>query len=77
MSGAASTGYATDGQALDWSAHDNCAHIPNAETIAAMEETEEIIRQIRAGEYAGLTYSSFAELLAELDAELHEEARGV
>jgi len=31
---------------LDWSAHENCEHIPNAETIASFEETEEMLRKI-------------------------------
>ena len=61
MSGTASTSYVTDGQVFDCSAHDNCAHIPNEETIAAMEETEKIIRQIRAGENAGPTYTADGE----------------
>lgn len=59
--------------ALDWSIHDNCDHIPNAETIAAMEETEEIIRKIKTGEHSGSTYNSFAEILAEIDAEIEAE----
>jgi len=58
---------------LDWSAHENCKHIPNAETIAAIEETEEIIRNMRAGTDTSPTYSCFAEILAEIDAELEAE----
>ncbi|MCL2016943.1 MAG: hypothetical protein FWG68_11925 [Defluviitaleaceae bacterium] len=60
-------------QNWDWSAHNNCQHIPNAETIAAMEETEEILRKIRAGEYSGPSYDSFEEMLAEIDAEIAAE----
>ena len=48
------------------------SHTPNAETIAAFEETEEIIKRIEAGEKVR-TYSSFAELLAEIDAEIETE----
>ena len=61
----------------DWSVHDNCAHIPNAETIAALEETEEIIRKIKTGEYAEPSYTCFAELLAEIDTEIETEASAV
>ena len=61
----------------DWSAHDNCAHIPNAETIAAIEETEEIIRKIKAGTDTSPSYTCFAELLAEIDAELEEEGYAI
>ncbi|MCL1987140.1 MAG: hypothetical protein FWG64_04120 [Firmicutes bacterium] len=59
-------------QDWDWSAHNNCQHIPNAETIAAMEETEEILRKIRAGEHTP-RYDSFEEMLAEVDAEIAAE----
>ena len=52
-------GATMDDHALDWSAHDNCTHIPNAETIAAMEETEEIIRQIKAGTRKPMTLEEF------------------
>ena len=61
-----------DYKSLDWSAHDNCDHIPNAETIAAMEETEEMIRKIKAGEHVP-RYNSFAEILAEVEAEIEAE----
>ena len=30
--------------------HDNRPHIPNAETLAAMTETDEFFRRIKAGE---------------------------
>ena len=56
----------------DWSAHYNCEHVPNAETIAAFEETEEIIRRIRAGEYVR-TYANHAELVAEILLEMQNE----
>jgi len=45
----------------------------NDETKAAFEETEEIIRQMKAGEYAGPTYNNFAEILAEIDEEIEAE----
>ena len=48
----------------DWSAHDNCEHIPNAETIAAFEEAEQIIRDIKAG--VRKPFNSVAELMADL-----------
>ena len=55
----------------DWSAHDNCEHIPNAETIAAFEETEEIVKRIRSGDYSGcMTYEEFlADLYSDDDDE--------
>ena len=59
-----------DDKLLDWSAHYNCAHVPNAETIAAMEETEEIIRQIKAGERQLKTLEDF---LAEMHSWLEED----
>ena len=43
-------------------------HNPNAETIAAMEETEQIIRDPNRKRY-----SSFKELLNEIDAEIEAE----
>ncbi|MCL2357008.1 MAG: hypothetical protein FWC70_07610 [Defluviitaleaceae bacterium] len=46
--------------------------VPNAETIAAIEETEEMIKKIETGEHVP-RYSSFAELLAEVDAEIEAE----
>ena len=55
----------------DWSAHDNCAHVPNADTIAALEETEEIILSIKAG--IRRPYKNFAEIVAEIKAELETE----
>ena len=61
----------------DWSAHENCDHIPNAETIAAFEETEEIIRRVKSGEYSGPSYKRFADLLAEIDEEIEAEARAL
>ena len=47
----------------------------NEETLQAFEETEEIIRQIEAGEKVP-RYSSFSELLAEIDDEIEEENNG-
>ena len=52
-----------------WHAHNTSEHIPNAETLEAFAETEEIIRKIRAGEYVK-TYSSFQEILDEIDDEI-------
>ena len=52
-----------------WHAHNTSEHIPNAETLEAFAETEEIIRKIRAGEYVK-TYSSFQEILDEIDEEI-------
>ena len=57
---------------LDWSAHDNCDHVPNAESIATMQECEEIIRQIEAGERTP-KFNSVAELMADLMAEDDED----
>ena len=56
---------------LDWSAHDNCAHIPNAETIAVMEEMEEMVRKIRAGDRSGCM--TFEEYIAEKRRWLEED----
>jgi len=42
--------------------------IPNAETLEAMEETEQLLCDPNAK-----TYASFAELLAEVDAEIEAE----
>ena len=56
---------------LDWSVHDNCEHIPNAETIAAMEETEEIIKRIKAGDRTGCM--TLEEFLAEQHRWLEED----
>jgi len=36
-----------------WHAHNTCEHIPNKETLEAFAETEEIIKQIRAGDLTG------------------------
>jgi len=52
-------GIVMDNNVVDWSAHNNCDHIPNAETIEAMEETEEIIRQIKAGIRKPMTLEEF------------------
>ena len=57
-----------------WHAHNASEHIPNAETLEAFAETEEIIRKIKAGEYVK-TYSSAKEMLDELLAEIDEELR--
>ena len=43
----------------DWSAHDNCDHIPNAETIAAFEETEDILRKIKEGKLKPLSWEEY------------------
>ena len=56
----------------DWTAHDNCEHIPNAETIAAMIETDEMFRQFESGERVP-RYNNFAEILAEIEAEIEAE----
>jgi len=45
--------YTMENKLLDWSAYENCEHIPNDGTIATIEETEEIIKRIRAGDYSG------------------------
>ncbi|MCL1995782.1 MAG: hypothetical protein FWG63_06215 [Defluviitaleaceae bacterium] len=55
-----------------WHAHNTCEHIPNAETLAAFAETEEIINKIRTGEYVP-TYSSFEEMVIEIYSELEAE----
>ena len=55
----------------NWSAHENCEHIPNAETIAAFEEAEQIIRDIKAG--VRKPYNNFAEILAEIETEIEAE----
>jgi len=47
-------------------------HNPNAETIAAMEETEQIIHDTNRKHY-----SSFKELIAEIDAEIEAEQDNV
>ena len=39
-----------DNELRNRSAHDNCSHIPNAETLAAMKEGAEHLRQLKAGE---------------------------
>ena len=41
---------------------------PNAETLAAMEETDEIIRKIKFGEITPM-YHNVAELMADLESE--------
>ena len=56
----------------DWSAHENCEHIPNADTIAAFEETAELVKKIRSGEYVR-TYDSHAELVSEIMLEMQRE----
>ncbi|MDR2168311.1 MAG: hypothetical protein LBE35_10775, partial [Clostridiales bacterium] len=48
----------------------------NAETQAAFAETEEMIRKIKAGEYVP-RYSSFKDILAEIDAEIAAEDGGL
>ena len=45
-----------------------CREIPNAETIAAMEEAE----LIAAGKLSAKSYSSFAELVADLDSDIEQ-----
>ena len=53
--------------------------ITNPETLAAFEETEEILRQIKTGERVPMYNSAtemLDELLAEIDAELKEEVDG-
>ena len=34
----------------DWSSHDTRPHIPNAETLVAMKEADEHLRQLESGE---------------------------
>jgi len=34
----------------DWSLHDDRPHIPNAETIVAIEENKEFFRKLKEGE---------------------------
>ena len=58
-----------------WHAHNTCDHIPNAETLAAFAETEEIIRKIKAGEYVP-RYNSYEEMVAEIYAEIEAEENG-
>ena len=48
---------------LDWTAHNNCAHIPNAETIAAMEEADEIIKKAKKEQNSSLSLNEFFEEL--------------
>ena len=50
---------------LDWSAHDNCDHVPNAETIAAIRESNEHLRQLEAGEIQS-RFSNAADFLVSL-----------
>jgi len=57
-----------DYQFLDWAAHNNCAHIPNTETIAAFEEAERILKDPHAK-----TFHSIAELMADLLSEDDDE----
>ena len=45
----------------------------NNETIAAMEETEVLIRKIKAGEHVP-RYNNFSEILAEIEAENNAKA---
>jgi len=48
---------------LDWTAHNSCAHIPNAETIAAMEEADRIVADPNRKRF-----KSVAEIIADLEA---------
>ena len=50
-----------------WHAHNTCAHIPNARLQAALDESDEIIRQIKAGER--VPFDSVEEFLADLYSE--------
>ena len=55
-----------------WHAHNTCEHIPNKETLEAFAETEEIIRQIRAGDRTGCM--TLEEFLAEMHSWLEEDS---
>ena len=54
---------------LDWTEHNNCAHIPNAETIAAIEETEQLINALKNGEKPEnlCVFKSVEDMFKELD----------
>jgi len=54
--------------------HDNCPHIPNAETLAALKEAEEHLRQLEAGEIQP-RFNNIAEFFNSLD-ELFEGYMG-
>ena len=53
----------------DWTAHDNCEHIPNAEAVAAMIETDEMFKQFESGESAP-RYNSYREMMDKLLSEI-------
>jgi hypothetical protein len=61
-----------DNQQTDWTAHDNCEHIPNAVTLAAMREADEHIRQLEAGEIQS-RFNNLAEFFVSLFSEEDEE----
>ena len=48
----------------EWYAHDNCNHIPNSETIAAIIETDMIIERSKNGQSRNL---SLSDMFIELD----------
>ena len=52
------------------------SNVPNAEMLAAMEETEQILRDIQDGKRK--PYATYADLVADLEAEIAaEEAANV
>jgi len=57
---------------LDWSAHEKSSHIPNAETIAAMKEADERLRQLETGEIKP-RFSNISEFFISLFSEEDDE----
>ena len=64
--------YLMDSKKLDWTAHNSCDHIPNAETIAAMNEGEEHLRLLKAGD-ARPRFNNLAEFFVSLLSESDEK----
>ena len=46
-------------------AHENCAHIPNDETLAALRESDEYLKQLKSGERKP-RYSNIGEFMVAL-----------
>ena len=56
----------------DWSAHEKSDHIPNAETLAAMKEADERLRQLETGEIKP-RFSNISEFFISLFSEEDDE----
>jgi len=75
MSKALSVGYNNRSTATigdDAMYHDNRPHIPNAETLAALKESDEFFRQLKAGEVQP-RFNNLAEFFISLFSEDDEE----